>query len=190
MITSISEMFVNYAISRDYIKHTQYEEYVYALNLLLNIFVGDITLIVIGCAMQMLWECIMFWLIYKALRKYCGGFHFSTSLKCYISSCVICPIVLLILRYVSFNLVAWSSIVVLAASLLFNLSPVAALNKPLDIKETVLFGRIARIIISVMISAYIIAVVSVCYIIAKIISLAIISVAIFAVIGKIQLKLS
>ena len=66
-----------YAILNNYIKQEQYDEYVYALEIILNILITDITMIIIGLAMGMIWECILFWLVYKILRKYCGGYHFS-----------------------------------------------------------------------------------------------------------------
>lgn len=188
MLSSLTEILVNQAICDDYIEEEQHDEYAYALNLLFNVLIADISTVIIGVSMHMVWECVLYWIIYKTMRKYCGGFHFSTSLKCYLSSCIMCPIVLLTIQCAPYNVLAWSSIAVLATLALFIFSPVAAMNKPLDEQETVMFGRIARIIISVIISAYIIAVISDCYIIAKIISLAIVSVAVFAVIGKIQLK--
>lgn len=188
MIGSLTEIMVKQAICNDYIKEEQHDEYAYALNLLFNVLITDVSTVIIGLAMHMIWECVIFWIIYKIMRKYCGGFHFSTSFKCYLSSCVMCPIVLLTVKYVPFEVVTWSSIVLLAISLLFILSPVAAKNKPLDEKEIVLFSKVARISILVIMSAYIIAVIADCNIMAKVISLAIIFVAFFAVLGEMQLK--
>ena len=76
-----------YAILNNYIKQEQYDEYVYALEIILNILITDITMIIIGLAMGMIWECILFWLVYKILRKYCGGDHFSIILH-YVSGCI------------------------------------------------------------------------------------------------------
>ena len=75
MIHKISEKAIMYAILNNYIKQEQYDEYVYALEIILNILITDITMIIIGLAMGMIWECILFWLVYKILRKYCGGYH-------------------------------------------------------------------------------------------------------------------
>ena len=58
-----------YAILNNYIKQEQYDEYVYALEIILNILITDITMIIIGLAMGMIWECILFWLVYKILRR-------------------------------------------------------------------------------------------------------------------------
>ena len=131
--------------------------------------------------MGMIWECILFWLVYKILRKYCGGYHFSTSLKCYLSSCIMCPVVLAVVRYVPYSTLT-------ALIILSILSPVEAANKPLDEKEQRIFGITARILI--IISAVCWSVTAIVFrqlILSKIISLSIISVAVFVIAGKMYL---
>ena len=147
MIHKISEKAIMYAILNTYIKQEQYDEYVYALEIILNILITDITMIIIGLAMGMIWECILFWLVYKILRKYCGGYHFSTSLKCYLSSCIMCPVVLAVVRYVPYSMTVWGLLTLTALIILSILSPVEAANKPLDEKEQRIFGITARILI-------------------------------------------
>ena len=187
MVQALSERIVTYAVRNNFLKSDQYEEYSYALNLVLNIFFTDITLILIGIIMSMIWECVVFWLLYKVLRKYCGGYHFSTSLRCYLSSCVMCPIVLLVIRYVPYNIWLWSIAMTAAAVTLLVLSPVPALNKPLDEKETELFGRVAKILTLAVTLFYIVMVIFNFYGMAKIISLSVVCVMIFVVVGKLAL---
>lgn len=184
----ISKRILSYAVSHGIIRDEQYEEYVYILTMLLNIFATDITLLLIGVLMNMTWECIAFWLVYMLLRKYCGGLHFSTSLRCYLSSCIMCPIVLLFIRFMPFNAAILTAITILAAIALFILSPVEAENKPLDEKETAVFGKAARLLTAAVVIMYSIMVFAKLFTAAKIISLAIICVTIFAVAGKLHLK--
>ena len=177
-----------YAILNNYIKQEQSDEYVYALEIILNILITDITMIIIGLAMGMIWECILFWLVYKILRKYCGGYHFSTSLKCYLSSCIMCPVVLAVVRYVPYSMTVWGLLTLTALIILSILSPVEAANKPLDEKEQRIFGITARILI--IISAVCWSVTAIVFrqlILSKIISLSIISVAVFVIAGKMYL---
>ena len=51
MIHKISEKAIMYAILNNYIKQEQYDEYVYALEIILNILITDITMIIIGLAL-------------------------------------------------------------------------------------------------------------------------------------------
>lgn len=187
MVQALSESIVTYAIRNDYIKQEQYDEYSYALNMVLNILFTDITMLIIGCLMHMVGECIVFWLAYKILRKYCGGFHFNTSLRCYLSSCVMCPVILWMIRYIPYDILIWSMITAVALTVLFIFSPVEAVNKPLDEKETLVFGKIARLLILLMAIVYTAMTVFHLYIASKVISLSIICVMLFVIAGKIHL---
>ena len=188
MIKEISEKITQKAVEDGNIKSEQYEEYLYGINMILNIFITDITMIIIGIIMRMLWECIAFWFFYKILRKYCGGYHFSTSLKCYLSSCVMCPVIFAAVKYIPFNMFIWAVITFIGCIILFILSPVEAVNKPLDEKEISVFGRIARFLVVIILIIFIIAVLLKWIIISKIISVCIISVAVFSIAGKIAVK--
>lgn len=188
MIKEISEKITQKAVEDGNIKSEQYEEYLYGINMILNIFITDITMIIIGIIMRMLWECIAFWFFYKILRKYCGGYHFSTSLKCYLSSCVMCPVILAAVKYIPFNMFIWAVITFIGCIILFILSPVEAVNKPLDEKEISVFGRIARFLVVIILIIFIIAVLLKWIIISKKISVCIISVAVFSIAGKIAVK--
>lgn len=158
------------------------------LTMILNILITDVTMLAIGIVMRMVWECIMFWIIYKILRKYCGGFHFSTSLRCYLSSCVMCPAVLCSIRFIPYNMIIFSVLAAASAIILLILSPIAALTKPLDPAEISVFGKIARIITIISLLLYIAFVFLQLYTAAKIIVLDLMCVAVFAVWGKLQLK--
>lgn len=186
MIQVLSDKIISSAVYRGYINHGQYEEYAYAMNLFLNALITDITIIAFGIGMHMVKECIIFWLIYMILRKYCGGYHFSTSIKCYLSSCVMCPVVLTLIRFVPYHLLYWSLTVAVSSIILLVLSPVAATNKPLDKKEVEVFGKIARTLIIFVLIMYIITASLGLKMISKTISLALFSAMIFVVAGKVH----
>ena len=115
-------------------------------------------------------------------------YHFSTSLKCYLSSCIMCPVVLAVVRYVPYSMTVWGLLTLTALIILSILSPVEAANKPLDEKEQRIFGITARILI--IISAVCWSVTAIVFrqlILSKIISLSIISVAVFVIAGKMYL---
>ncbi len=184
---AVAKKLVYTAVSQGYIKKEQLDEYLYGLNMLIDILINDITMLLIGVIMHMLWECIVFWLAYKILRKYCGGFHFSSSLKCYFSSCFMCPIALLSIQFIPYNMLLWIITTFICVIILFLLSPVAAANKPLDEKEFTVFRKIARIIILCLSTAYIITTITGAVILTKILALSILCVTLFVVFGKIEL---
>ena len=184
---SAAKKIIDYAVSHGYTKQEQYEEYVYMLTLVLNIIVTDISTLIISILMHMVWECIVFWLMYKALRKYCGGFHFSTSVRCYLSTIIMCPIVLYIIKSVPISIVAMSAITTVSALILFVLSPVEAVTKPLDDIETAVFGKVARILSLIALIIYFTFVIFKFYAVAKVLTVSIASVTAFTVAGKIHL---
>ena len=187
-MNNISKKILDYAKLNGCIRDDCYDEYLYMLTMILNILITDVPMLAIGIVMKMVWECIMFWIIYKILRKYCGGFHFSTSLRCYLSSCVMCPAVLCSIRFIPYNMIFFSVLAAASAVILLILSPIAALTKPLDPAEISVFGKIARIITIIALLLYIAFVFLQLYTAAKIIVLDLMCVAVFAVWGKLQLK--
>lgn len=187
-MNNISKKILDYAKLNGCIRDDCYDEYLYMLTMILNILITDVTMLAIGIVMRMVWECIMFWIIYKILRKYCGGFHFSTSLRCYLSSCVMCPAVLCSICFIPYNMIIFSVLAAASAIILLILSPIAARTKPLDPAEISVFGKIARIITIISLLLYIAFVFLQLYTAAKIIVLDLMCVAVFAVWGKLQLK--
>ena len=188
LMEAVSKRIINYALRNEYIHKEQYEEYLYILTLMLNILLTDITMLIIGCSMGMVWECIVYWLIYKVLRKYCGGFHFSTSFRCYLSSCIMCPVILVIIKFVPIGVSLLTAMVMLSAFILLFLSPVEAVNKPLDEQETNLFGKVAKILVVSVTIVYVMMLLLRFYIISKVIAMSIVSVTVFSVAGKIELQ--
>lgn len=187
MIQTLASRIIKYAIRKGYVKDEEYEEYCYALNLLINILISDVSLLIIGFLMHMVWESILFWLVYKALHKFCGGYHFSNSLRCYLSSCVMSPITLVCISMVPYYAAPWQIITVVSALTLCFVSPVEAVNKPLDEREKKVFGRVARILTIVSVIIFIAMEALSLHYVAKIVSLGIVWTAIFAVAGKLYL---
>ena len=160
---------LDYSVRQGYVQKECYDEYLYMLVMLFHIAATDITMLMIGLIMQMPWECIGFWLVYKALKKYAGGFHFSTFLRCYLSSCVMCPIALALIKFVPYNMERYT--VMMGASVLavFLLAPVEATNKPLDEKEVKVYGRVAKCLALVLFIIHIFAFCMKLYIVSSIV---------------------
>lgn len=188
MVDFLAKSITSKLIEYGSVDEEEHEEYAYALTLIITIIVTDITTMAIGFVMGMFWECVGFCFIYKVLRKYCGGYHFSTSLKCYLSTCVMCPAALLMIRYCSDSLWLLSNIWVVSAVALLILSPVEAENKPLDEKEQKVFGIVARIIVLVLCMCYFIFTMIKFFTVLKTMTVSIAFVSLFAIIGKVHLK--
>lgn len=129
----------------------------FGIGILLSKMLNLITEIIIGCLFSMLFETVIFLLTFSFLRSYAGGFHASSSLKCYISSSAIMSVALLIIKYVDMPFV---NIVftLLGVVLCLFFAPVGSKNKPLDAIEKAVYRKrtmiILFIILLVMIVSY------------------------------------
>lgn len=188
MLNMISKRIAVYAVRCGCIDKNQYDEYLYGLNCIFDIFINDITMIAIGYVLGMVWESVAFWLLYKIIRKYSGGYHFNTALKCYISSCIMCPVILICIKYIPYCPIIHNSIFIASVIALLYLSPVAAGNKPLDEKELLIFGQRAKIVIIFLTFIYILFVYVHIDVANSIISVCMLSAAIFAFIGKVMYR--
>lgn len=188
MIATLAERTASKLVEYGSVKKDEYEEYVYAITMIMTIMVTDVTTMAIGLLMGMFWECVGFCFVYKLLRKYCGGYHFSTSLRCYLSSCIMCPVALLMIMYCPYNLWLLSSVLLFSVIVLLILSPVEAVNKPLDEKERKVFGGVARVSVILLLVCWIIFATLHLVTVTKVMAISIAFVALFAIIGKIHLK--
>lgn len=145
-----------------------------------------ISMIIIGIITHRLWECVLFCLIYKIIRKYTGGFHFESAVCCYISSCIMYLVAIVIITYIPFRIYGISAMVLISAIIIWGLSPVEAVNKPLDECEKQVFKKRARFNIVIIVITYMVSL-FISNELAYIIGISVISVMLFAIIGKIKL---
>ena len=186
MFHKICEKVVSLGIKRGTIPGEQKNEYVYGMNMLFNISANIISMIIIGIITHKLWECIVFCIVYKTVRKYTGGFHFESAFRCYISSCIMYLAAIEIMVYIPFKVYEISAMVWVSAIVIWGLSPVEAVNKPLDGCERQVFKKRARLNIAIILTTYMVSL----FInneLAYIIGIGIIFVMLFAIIGKIKL---
>ncbi len=186
MFHKISEQIVAYAIKTDALDQEKETEYIYGLELSLSVLTSYLSVIIIGIIMGMIWQSALFLLLFVSVRRFAGGFHFSSQIICYLVTCIMSTLVLLIIKYTGNDVFICSVIMGLSTLTLLILSPVPAIEKPLDDKEKIIYGRISRIMLIIVLGIY----VALCFFqkmyTAKIISITIFAIAIFAILGKIK----
>lgn len=187
MFRSFSEKVMACAISLGYVPKDESEEYIYGLDLIMSVIFSDISMLIIGIIMHMIPEAIIFIFMYKCIRKYTGGFHCESAITCYISSCIMCICVLLAMKYFPYNLYIYIGITVVLLAVLFIMSPIEAINKPLEDIEVKVFGRRARfILIAVLVIFSVVCVLGLSDIV-KAMTISLTDVTLFAIMGKLKL---
>lgn len=186
MFHTISEKIIVFAIKNKILAQEKADEYIYGIEITLSVIVSYVSVLVIGLLMNMFWESAVFLFLFVLMRRFAGGFHFRSQLACYIFMCITTPVILLTIKFAESDTVTCSAIMIISSLLLLILSPVPAIEKPLDKKEQVVYGRVARIIVvGVCVIYTILHVVQQLYL-AKIITVTVCAVAIFSVLGKLK----
>jgi accessory gene regulator B len=106
-----------------------------------------LSIIFFSIMMDGLMEIVLFLVAFIPLRIYAGGYHAENELSCYILSTVTCVAAVLAIKYFPFDFLVYTSIVMISAVVIFEISPVSAVNKPLDKKEKEVFGLRAKRIV-------------------------------------------
>lgn len=156
MFKNISARLVNDAVRRNIVKPEDVEECVFSLMSFFTIALNIISALIIGLILNMVIEVMLFIVIFKTLRMYVGGSHSKTPIRCYVSSCIMYAAVPLAVRYYPFSSLITVCITVISAVIMFVLSPVDALNKPLDEIERKVFRRRARVMICISLIIFLI----------------------------------
>lgn len=191
MFKRLSRTIVNKAMQNGIIEPEYIDENIYGLNAFLTITVNILTAAVIGIVFHMLWETATFIFVFKSLRKYVGGSHEDTAIKCYISSCILYVLILIAIKYYPLSGLITTIVMFVSSVILFCLSPVEAPNKPLDDIEKKVFkfrGRISVIIVLCIFMALHYIPNEYIYYVSVIIAVSVIAVTVFAIEGKLKLK--
>ncbi len=186
MFHKISERITAFAIKNGVLDEQKAEEYIYGLEISFSVTASYLAIILIGSFMGRPLEAILFLLLFTAVRRFSGGFHFKSQIKCFLTSGLLCPAVLLTVRYFPHSAFGYSVVEVISALTILILSPVPAVEKPLDDREISVYGAISRAMIAAISTAYSILCICGRHYTARIIALTLCAVAALEIAGKVK----
>lgn len=99
------------------------------------------SLIFIALLSNMLWQSALYTVVYFSIRKYAGGVHASTRLRCYCCSVAMVVMMLLFVSHVSIGAMSCKVSILMLGIVLILTGPVESINKPLDDIEQMVFSR-------------------------------------------------
>lgn len=141
MVRKVSKKVTDRLLSRNAIKDEDYEIYQYGLEQLFTSGLDMLTLFVIGLIMGMIWQGIVFVLSFMLLRKYAGGYHASTPLRCYLLTNLVILSVLSVMKYIGISIFIYLGVFIVSSIIIFAFSPVEAVNKELDEVEKIIYRK-------------------------------------------------
>ena len=92
-----SSKLIEFFVSNDLIKNEDKEIYKYAVNIILSSLIHIATVMIIGLCFNLFIESLVFYFSFIAIRKFAGGYHAKTPVRCYAFSVISSIIVLILL---------------------------------------------------------------------------------------------
>lgn len=141
MIEKIKYGIVDKLILEDKILQEERELYLYSVETLFEKILAFLTIFVIAVLCKSVLVGCVFYISFKETRKYAGGYHANTFVKCYLLSnlCFFCTIVLIKFSIVELNY--YRILAGILAIYLLYIGPVDCENKQFDEEEKKIFYR-------------------------------------------------
>ena len=190
MFTKLSDKITDILISNNAVKQEDHEIYYYGVQQGITLLLNILTTIVIALVCGELWQCMVFMLSFVLPRRYAGGYHAKTPLRCYIYSNALIFAVLLIIKFFTLGIFICGSLSVISGAIIFFLSPVEAANKPLDEKERTVYRNRARVILVILLVIQVVLSSINCNTAVMCISMALFLLAALMVVGKLDLRMN
>ena len=132
-------------------KHTDnYELYEYAIYIILSSAFHMATVIVLGLDFNLLTESLVFYLSFIVIRKFAGGYHAKTPVRCYLFSFASNIIILCLVKWLSSINTLFIFIFIifelLCVVLILQISPLDTENNPLTGQEKKMYRMLTSII--------------------------------------------
>lgn len=149
----IAEKLTNYIIKKNAISEEDYEIYKYGFLTGMEMILCIATCFIISIQIHMMSECVIFFLIFIALRSFVGGLHMDNFVACYLCSVVTLFSTLLLIKYYPFSNISTTVFIICSLVLIYKINPVENDNRPTDKREKQIFSqRIKQILMIICIA--------------------------------------
>lgn len=149
---TISRKFISLLCENNMIEREKQELYAYAMEILLSSILHFLTTVVIGLLFDMVIESLLLFIAFSVIRRFAGGFHASTHLRCYFTSIAAIIIMLFFISVVTKwgNDIAFYVILIISDLTIWFASPIESQNKPLSYKEKKVYKAVSIALSSVI----------------------------------------
>lgn len=144
-----SSKLIEFFVSNDLIKNEDKEIYKYAVNILSSL-IHIATVMIIGLCFNLFIESLVFYFSFIAIRKFAGGYHAKTPVRCYLFSFASNIIILCLVKWLSSINTLFIFIFIifelLCVVLILLISPLDTENNPLTGQEKKMYRMLTSII--------------------------------------------
>lgn len=127
--------------------------YQYGFEILIDAVLQTILLLIIGILLGKPMETLVFLIIFTSIRKYSGGYHANTKLKCTLTSTFV-MLISIGLPIIFENRIIYALLALLAIIIIWIFAPVEHPNRPLTddtIKHCRIYSRALTLVLGVVI---------------------------------------
>ena len=128
----LSTAFAKHLLSKNIIKEEMFEVYVYGAELFLSFAITNAIIIILGIIINQITATLIHLLIFIALRRFTGGYHATTYLKCKITMVAIYAFTIASAIYVEISIYWYVLLMVAGNVTIFFSAPIENPNKKLD----------------------------------------------------------
>lgn len=148
----ISSKIISLLCKNNILERDKQELYIYALEILLQSILHFSTAIIIGCIFGMALESFLMFLSFSLVRRFAGGLHAKTPLRCYFTSiAAITSMLFLIWIFTKWeNDIAYYITLSVSVLTIWIASPIESSNKPLSYKEKKVFKGVSIALSSII----------------------------------------
>lgn len=150
MIEKINSRIINFFVHKNFIKGEERDLYEYALTALTSSILHMVTITILGVCFNMLIESIVFYGSFISIRKFAGGYHAKTPIRCYLFSIISSIIVLCLIKLFNSVSIIFTYVLImlelLFVVLILLISPLDTENNPLTEQEKKIYRMLTSII--------------------------------------------
>lgn len=133
---------ISFLLKTETIDCKDIEIYQYGFSLLFKRLLHTAAILIIAAALDELIGCVIFLFVYAKLREYSGGFHAESEKRCFFCTVLISICAITLLKFFpQFSVQVLWYIEVICGLFIWFLSPQAAINKPLEVQERIIYRK-------------------------------------------------
>lgn len=158
MISKLSSKIVGVLINQSVIEYENKELYDYGFFILFSQILYFIIALIVGILFNVILQSIVFYISFQFIRRYAGGYHASTEIRCEIMSTLsiaVCISLIKLLQIYDYKMVL-IIISVISIICIICLCPLDTPEKPLSEKEFNYFRKISWLILFIITASIII----------------------------------
>ncbi len=132
MRENIIKSIVKWTLKEEYENERTYEICSYGLELMWYDLINVLTTIIIGSVFNEFLAALIYFISFRFLRSYAGGYHAKTAINCYLLTSLSMVVSLSVIKWITINLFYQVCLSMISGLVILTLAPIDTENKRID----------------------------------------------------------